>query len=75
MQRVEKGQIYWDTVEMKLAFKKYGQVLFAVIGAVAILGTALWTKDTEYENAWLFVFTIYFIVYAVVELYFAKNKK
>ncbi len=49
-------------------FKKHGMIIFAAVGALAILGTALWFKDTEYENAWLYVFTIWLVLYSALEV-------
>lgn len=60
---------------MAPVFKKYGQVIFAVIGALATIGSALWFKDTEYENTWLYVFTVWLLLYSVLEVYLRKKNK
>ena len=51
--------------------KKYGLVIFALIGALAIIGTALWSKGT---NAWFYVFCIWLILYSALEVYSRKKK-
>lgn len=59
---------------MTRMFKKYGQIILAIIGALAIIATALWLKDTKYENVWLYVFCIWLILYSVLEVYLKKKK-
>ena len=53
-------------------FKEYGLVIFAAIGALAIIGTAWWTKGS---NAWLYVFCVWSILYAAFEVYSNMKKK
>ncbi len=61
---------------MTALFKKYGQIISAVIGAIAIIGTALWSVGTAYEkNAWLYVFCIWLVLHSVLEVYLSKKKK
>lgn len=60
---------------MTPAFKKYGLISFALIGALAIIGTAWWSNGTdENNNAWLYVFCIWLILYSAFEVYSRKKK-
>lgn len=62
---------------MPPVLKKYGQAIFASIGALAIVGIALWAKGTEYDNAWLYLFCVWLIFHTFLEVYLnnIKNKK
>lgn len=60
---------------MKQIFRKFGQVPLALVGASAILVAALLGKDTKYENAWLYVFSAWLILYSVLEVSLAKKNK
>lgn len=56
--------------------KKYGRIIFALIGAIAIIGTALWSAGTAYEkNAWLYVFSIWIVLNSILEVYLSKKEK
>jgi ABC-type polysaccharide/polyol phosphate export permease len=59
---------------MTPTFRKYGQIILALISALAIIGTALIADGTEYENAWLYVFCIWFILFLAFEVYSRKKK-
>jgi hypothetical protein len=55
--------------------KKYGQIILATIGALAIIGTAWWANGTDENNdAWLYVFCIWLILYSALEVYLKKKK-
>ncbi len=56
-------------------FKKHWQIIFALVGALAIIGTAWWANGTdENNNAWLYVFCIWLILYSAIEVYTNKKK-
>ena len=47
--------------------KRYGMILLTAIAVVAIIGTALLTKDTQYENAFFYVFAVWLVVMGALE--------
>jgi hypothetical protein len=61
---------------MALALKKYGQVIFAIIGALATIGTALWENGSEGDKViWLYVFCVWLVLYSALEVYLSKKQK
>jgi hypothetical protein len=51
------------------------RIIFALIGAAAIIGTALWSVGTPYEkNAWLYVFSAWLVLNSILEVYLSKKK-
>ncbi len=60
---------------MKPLTKNYVMIGFALIGALAILGTAWWANgNDENNNAWLYVFCIWLVLYSALEVYLNKKK-
>lgn len=53
--------------------KQYGSVILVLIAAAAMIGSALVWKNTEYENAWLYILCVYLVVQGFWEVY-AKRK-
>jgi hypothetical protein len=49
-------------------------VSFAMIGAVAILITAWMVNGSQREDAWLYVFCIWLVLYGAMEAYFQWKK-
>jgi hypothetical protein len=45
-----------------------------IITAIAIIVTALLTKGTEHENAWLYILGVYAILSAALEIYLSRRK-
>ncbi len=67
------GRVY--NIDMMPIFKKHGLIIFALIGALAIIGTAWYANgNDENNNAWLYVFCIWLILYSGYEVY-SKRKK
>ena len=60
---------------MKPIVKQFGTIIISVIAAFAILGAAWWSKGTEHENAWLYVFCIWCVLFAAFEVYSKKKDK
>jgi hypothetical protein len=55
--------------------KQYGLITFALIGALAIIGTAWWANERgENDDTWLYIFAIWLILYAAYEVYSKKKK-
>lgn len=54
---------------MTPGFKTHGQIIFALIGALAIVGSAWWTRGTENTDTWLYVFSIWMILFSAFEIY------
>lgn len=46
---------FWYHQSMKPFLRNYGSIILSVIGAIAIIVTALLAKGTAYENAWLYI--------------------
>lgn len=59
---------------MKPITKEYVTIIMAIIAAAAMIGSALIWKNTEYENAWLYILSVYLIVQSIWEVY-ANRKK
>ena len=71
------GILREDGRSMTQTANRYGQILLSVVGAIAIIGTALLTRDTENENAFLYVMAIYLVPMAALEVfstYLRKNQ-
>lgn len=54
---------------MTSTFNKYGSVVFSVVGALIILGAAWWAKGTENDDTWLYVFSVWMILFSAMEAY------
>ena len=54
--------------------RKYGLVITSLIVALAMIGIALIFKNTEYENAWLYILGVWLVVQPFWELYLKRNK-
>jgi hypothetical protein len=63
------GILREDGRSMTQTAKRYGQILLSLIGAAAIIGTALLTRNTENENAFLYVLAVYLVLMAALEVY------
>jgi ABC-type molybdate transport system substrate-binding protein len=55
--------------------KTFGPVLISLLTAIAIIVTALLTKGTANENAWLIVFAIGSLLAAFFELFVKMNER
>ncbi len=49
--------------------KKYGTTIIYLTTAIAIVVSALLFKDSEYENAWVYVMSVGFILAAALDVY------
>lgn len=56
-------------------FKNHGATIIYVITAIAIVVSALLLKDTEYENAWLYILALGFVLVGIFELYSIRKDK
>ncbi len=56
-------------------FRKHAAIIVALITAIATVAAALLAKDTAYENAWLYVFSVGIVLGPLVELYLKKTEK
>ena len=53
-----------------------GTIVLSIIWVFVLLGTTWWTKGTEYQNAWLYLFGIWAVFFAAFEVYYSrKNNK
>ena len=52
-----------------------GMILLGITGALAIIGTALLTRNTENEGAFLYVLAIWFVLYGAFEVYSRRSRK
>lgn len=64
-----------DARSMTQAAKRNGMILLSVTGAIAIIGTALLTQNTENEGAFLYVVAIYFVLFAALEVYSRRSPR
>lgn len=62
-----------DVSSMTHTSKRYGMILLSVLAAPSIIATALITRNTENEGAFLYVLAIYFVVMAALEVYSRKR--
>ena len=72
-----KENIEKENIMMNSILNKHGAVIIWIITGIVTAGTALLLKGSEYENAWLWVFSIGVVLAGVVETYFRikdKNK-
>ena len=69
------GILREDGRSMTQTAKRYGMILLSVIGAIAIVGTALLTKDTENEGAFFYVLAIWFVLFGAFEVYSRRGRK
>lgn len=53
--------------------KEFKIVIMSVIVALAIIGSALWFKDTVFENTWLYITCFWVIIFPIVDA-FSKKK-
>jgi len=49
--------------------KTYGTILIAIVTVTLTLATALFGKDTPYENAWLYITSFGIAFMAIFEAY------
>jgi UDP-N-acetylmuramyl pentapeptide phosphotransferase/UDP-N-acetylglucosamine-1-phosphate transferase len=68
------GILREDGRSMTQTAKRYGQILLSVAAALAIIGTALLTRNTENEGAFFYVLAIYFVLMGALEVY-SRNKR
>lgn len=60
---------------MSPLFRKYGSVIISVIGAIAIIVTALLTSGTEHnDTGWLYAFCVWLAAFFIFEAYSKKSK-
>lgn len=69
------GVIRENMTVMITTFMKHGAVIISLFTALAIIATALLTRDTEYENAWFIVFCVGSVLSAFFEIYSRKQKR
>ncbi len=60
---------------MNSQLKIYGGLIIALIFAVAILGTTFIANGSEYEDAWLYIVALYFVVNGIWMTYATSNKE
>lgn len=53
---------------MKSPLNKSGIIVFSVIGALVIMGSAWMTKGSESNDTWLYVFSIWMILFSAFEM-------
>ena len=68
------GILSEDGQSMTQTAKRYGMILMTAIAVVAIIGTALLTKDTEYENAFFYVFAVWLVAMGALEA-FSRSRR
>ncbi len=59
---------------MKLKSKPVVASLISLIAAIMMIVSALWFKDTQYENAWLYIFVGWAVTIAVIEISCFRKK-
>ena len=59
---------------MTSIFKKHGAATIWVITAIAIVASALLLKDSQYENAWLYILAVGIVLAGGFEFY-SRTKK
>ncbi|WKZ40625.1 MAG: hypothetical protein QY328_01065 [Anaerolineales bacterium] len=68
-----KENIEKENKIMLSTLKNHGAVIIYIITAIAIIVTALLLKNTEYENAWFYIFAVGSVLASLVEVY-SKTK-
>ncbi|HCM74996.1 MAG TPA: hypothetical protein DIS90_01345 [Cytophagales bacterium] len=64
-----KETIEKENIMMNTILKKHGATIIWIITGIATAGTALLVKGSEYENAWLWVFSIGIVLAGFTEAY------
>lgn len=49
--------------------KKHWSAIIYIVTAIAIVASALLFKDSEYENAWVYVMSVGFFLAAALDVY------
>lgn len=49
--------------------KKHWSAVIYIVTAIAIVTSALLFKDSEYENAWVYVMSVGFVLAAALDVY------
>lgn len=52
-----------------------GKLLISIVTALAVIASAWWLKDTEYENTWLYIFSAHLFIIAALDVYSAYSKR
>jgi hypothetical protein len=55
-------------MNMTSLLNKSGVIVFSIIGALLIIGAAWMTKGSESNDAWLYVFSIWMILFSAFEV-------
>ena len=53
---------------MKPVSKQVWILIVWIVAALTIIGSALWFKGTHYENAWLYLLGVWFVLVAFIEI-------
>ncbi len=53
--------------------KEVAKIVLSILVVIAIVGSALKFKDTEYENLWLYISCVWIIILPLVD-FFTKKK-
>lgn len=69
-----RGIIHEDTKHMTRFLKDNWQVAFALTAAFAVIGAAWWLNGSEREDAWLYIFCVWLILYSAYEVYATWKK-
>lgn len=67
--------LFNEVMGMTSFIKQFGPLILAIVGVLAIVATAWFGKDTEYENAFFYVFCIWLILYSIFEVYSKRKGK
>ncbi|OGC88084.1 hypothetical protein A2419_01240 [Candidatus Adlerbacteria bacterium RIFOXYC1_FULL_48_26] len=59
---------------MNLKSKRVVTTSLSLFAAALMIGSSLVLKDTQYENAWLYIFIVWAIVTAVIEISCFRKK-
>ena len=50
-------------------------IIVSLIGVIAIIGSALALKGSEYENVWLYITGVVIVLIPLLDLYLKKKNK
>lgn len=54
--------------------KKHGASIAYIITGIVVVVSALLFKNTQYENAWLYIFCVGTVIASILEVYSKKSK-
>lgn len=54
--------------------KKHGAFVMYILTGILVIISALLFKNTQYENAWLYIFCVGTVIASILEVYSKKSK-